>query len=244
MRFILILILLFPSLLSLSQENKQSAFTLNYKYAIPDNFFANHFGNNSAVNFLFFIEQENNLTFGVDIEYMFSRDVKNRELIFQNISTENGAIIASDGYYANINLMQSGLNTHLLLGYAFHFEKNNLSGIYLSSGIGYIQQKIIIDTKNENIPQLNEDYKKGYDKEHNGLSSKISLDYKYYKPRGYLQFAAGINYTLAQIQYTAPYFFNEMKYTEEEKYWGGLLGFQIGVIIPIATFNQEEFHYY
>ena len=76
--------------------------------------------------------------------------------------------------------MQRGLYSHVFSGYALHFLENNLSGIYISTGIGYLQHQIFIDTKNQNIPQLDEEMKKGYDRFSNGLSTKFSIDYKYY----------------------------------------------------------------
>ena len=84
-------------------------------------------------------------------------------MILSGITNNDGSITASDGYYANINFSRSGFYSNIFIGYAIHFNKTNLSSVYFSFGTGYINQKIQIDTKNENIPQLNEEYKKGYD---------------------------------------------------------------------------------
>ena len=89
---------------------------------------------------------------------MFGSTLKDTN-IFNNISTSTGAIIGGDGYYANVNLMQRGWNSLLFGGYAFHSNKN-LSGIYVSQGFGFLEHKIFIDTRNQNIPQLDEEMKK------------------------------------------------------------------------------------
>ena len=81
--------------------------------------------------------------------------------IFENISTSDGYIIAGNGQYTNIDLMQRGFDTHLFTGYAFHFKESSLSGIYVFQGIGYLQHQIFIDTRQQNIPQLDENMKKG-----------------------------------------------------------------------------------
>lgn len=243
MRVLVIFINLIITCFCYSQENKQSAFVINYNYQIPSNFFLENFGDNPAIGALFFIEKENNLFFGIEGVYLFGNNIKNQENIFNNITNEDNALIASDGYYANVNLSRSGTSTNIFIGYAIHPDIKSLSGFYTSFGLGYIQQKILIDTKNENIPQMNEEYKIGYDKAHHGLFGKLMLNYNYYRKKGGIQITTGINYSIAQVQYSNTYLFNEMR-NDKEQYIGSEIGFNIGLIIPIERINQEEFHYY
>ena len=226
-----------------AQENKQSAFAFNYNYQIPIGNLANTFGNNSAIGASFFLETSNNMIFGVEGNYMFSSEIKD-STILENISTSTGAIIGADGRYANINLMQRGFDSYLFGGYAFHFSESNLSGIYISQGVGYLQHQIFIDTKNQNIPQLDEDMKKGYDRFSNGFSTKFSLDYKYYHQKGRFQISSGFNYTMAYTKKQREYDFANKEYYSSERSWDKLLGFKVEVIIPINRKNEEEFHYY
>ena len=226
-----------------AQENKQSAFAFNYNYQIPIGNLAITFGNNSSVGASYFLEKSNNIIFGIEAAYMFAASIKDPD-IFENISTSQGEIIASNGQYANVNVMQRGVYSHIFSGYAFHFLENNLSGIYISNGIGYLQHQIFIDTKNQNIPHLDEEMKKGYDRFSNGLSTKFSIDYKYYNKSGKFQISTGINYIMAYIQNTRSYDFANNKYYSSEKKWDQLLGFNFEIIIPIHKPNQDEFHYY
>ncbi len=226
-----------------AQENKQSAFAFNYNYQIPIGNLAITFGNSSAIGTSYFLERSNNIIFGVEASYMFAASIKD-STIFENISTSNGEIIAANGQYANVNVMQRGIYTHLFAGYAFHFSENNLSGIYISQGFGYLQHQIFIDTKNQNIPQLNEQMKKGYDRFSNGLSTKLSLDYKYYHKKGRVQVSSGINYMMAYTKNKRTYNFANNEYYDSQRNWDQLLGFNFEIIIPIYKKNQEEFHYY
>ena len=226
-----------------AQENKQSAFTFNYSYQIPTANLAKTFGSNSAIGASYFLETINNIFSGVEGNYMFGNNVKDSSL-FDNISTSTGSIIDAAGYYANINLLQRGFDAHIFAGYAFHFSENNLSGIYFSQGFGYMQHQIFIDTKNQNIPQLNEEMKKGYDRFSNGFSTKFSADYKYYHKKGKFQISSGVNYTMAYTKIQRAYnFANEERYPNKRR-WDQLLGFKLEVIIPIHRKNKEEFHYY
>ena len=226
-----------------AQGNKQAAFTFNYNYQVPIGSLSNTYGNNSAIGASYFVEKNNNIIFGIEGSYLFGNNIKDTT-IFENISTSTGAIIGSDGRYTDIKLMQRGCDAYIFVGYAFHPSKNNLSGIYISQGIGYLQHKIFIDTKNQNVPQLNENMKEGYDQFSNGISTKFAIDFKYYHKKGRFQISSGFNYIMAHTKNQRLYDFVNQKYYDSLKKWDKLLGFKIEVIIPVNRKNEEEFHYY
>ena len=140
--------------------------------------------------------------------------------------------------------MQRGFDSYLFAGYAFHVSENNLSGFYISQGIGYLQHQILISTKNQNIPQLSEEMKKGYDQLSAGFSTKLSVEYKYYHKKGRFQISSGINYTAAYTKNQRAYNFADNSYYSNTRTWDQLLGYKIELIIPIHRKNEEEFHYY
>ena len=243
MRNILFILLSIVYINLKAQEKKQSAFTFNYNYQIPTSNLTNTFGDNSAIGASYFLETANNLFYGIEGNYMFGDNVKD-ETLFDNISTSIGAIIGDDGHYTNVVLMQRGFDANIFVGYAFHFKETNLSGIYISQGFGYLQHQIYINTKNQNIPQLNEEMKKGYDRFSNGFSAKFFADYKYYSKKGKFQASAGINYTMAYTKINRIYDFANQQHYSNQRKWDQLLGFKLQVIIPIQRKNEEVFHYY
>jgi len=226
-----------------AQNDKQSALTFSYTHQLPIGNLAERFGDNSSLGFSYFKEKENNLFFGIEGAYLFSNNVKDSS-IFDNITTSTGAIIGADGTYSNINLMERGFNAHVFIGYAHHLKNDNLSGFYFSGGLGFLQHQIFIDTKNQNVPQLDEEYKKGYDRLTNGISTKWEASYKYYSKNGKFQMFAGVNMTVAYTKNRRPYLFDKMEYTASISSWDNLLGINAGIIIPIHRKNEEEFHYY
>jgi len=227
----------------LAQKNKQSAFDFSYTHQLPIGNLAERFGDNSAIGFSFMQEKENNLFYGIQANYLFSNNI-NDSAIFNNITTSNGAIIGADGSYADINLSQRGFDAYIFAGYAYHAKETDLSGFYFSGGLGFLQHQIFIDTKNQNIPQLNDEMKKGYDRLTNGISSKWEATYRYYDKKGKFQMYAGLNMTLAYTKIQREYLFDKMEYTPNTKSWDKLAGIKIGIIIPINRKNEEEFHYY
>ena len=226
-----------------AQEYKQAAFTFNYNYQIPIGKLSTTFGHNSAIGASYFLENKNNIILGIESNYLFGSNIKDSN-IFENITTSTGAIIAANGQYANINLMQRGFDAYIFGGYTLHFSKENLSGIYLFQGLGYLEYKIFIDTKNQNIPQLNEDMKEGYDRFSNGISAKSSIDYKYYHHKGRFQMSIGLNYTFAYTKNQRTYDFQKNEYYSNKREWNKLIGLKTEIIIPIQRKNQEEFFYY
>ena len=243
MRSLLALFLSVITLSTFSQENKQSAFTFGYGHQFPIGDLAERFGNNSSIGCFLFSEKKNNLFYAIQGNYLFGGNVKD-SMLFNNINTLTGAIIGADRQYANVNLMQRGFDIHLMMGYALHPDISNLSGFYFSGGIGFLQHQIFIDTKNQNIPQLNEEYKKGYDRLSNGVSTKWEAIYKYYSSNGKFQMYSGVNITLAYTKNRRPYLFDQMQYTSNETNLDKLIGVNFGIIIPIQRRNEEKFHYY
>lgn len=243
MRILIIFYFSFLCFTCFSQKNKQSTFDIGYSHHLPIGNLAERFGDNSAIGFSFMQEKENNLFYGIQADYLFSNNVKDTA-IFDNITTSTGAIIGTDGQYANINLTERGIDAHLFIGYALHFHEEDLSGFYFSGGLGFLQHQIFIDTKNQNVPQLNEDYKKGYDRLTNGISSKWEATYRYYDKSGKFQIYAGINMILAYTKIQREYLFDRKEYTPNVRSLDKLAGIKIGVIIPIHRKNEEKFHYY
>ena len=242
MRFYIILFSFFFSY-TFAQNNKQTAFSFDYNHQFPIGSLANVFGDNSSVGVSFIQQKENNFFLGVQANYLFGDDVKD-STIFKNIQTSNGGILAAEGTYANINLFQRGFDGYILGGYAYHPDEKSLSGIYFSAGIGFLQYKIFIDTENQNIPQLNEEMKKGYDQLHNGISTKWDISYRYYGARNNFQFYIGTNLTAAYTQNKRPYSFSSNQYNDDLYQWDRLLGINVGIIIPVQRKNDEKFHYY
>ncbi|MDB9895524.1 MAG: hypothetical protein ACKVLD_03495 [Flavobacteriales bacterium] len=243
MRLIFLLILLIGNTLTIAQENKFSAITLDYGYHMPRGEISNTFGNNSSVGINFIKAKSNNIFYGLKANYLFSENINDSSL-FNNINTESGYVIDGSGSFANIILLEKGFSSHIYVGYSFHNKENKDQGLYISSGIGFLQHKIFIDTKNQYIPQLDSQYKKGYDQLTNGISTQINIDYIFMGKNSNLQFFTGLEYTLAFTKNKRNYNLSNMQNTSENLRYDQLMGLKIGLIIPISRKNTEEFHYF
>ena len=225
------------------QKKAFNGFLIDYSYQFPLGQLAETFSNNSAIGINLINKKENNFFYGLKAAYIFGGNIKDNT-IFDNINTENGFVIDGNGTFANIILLQEGFSTNIFGGYAIHLNESNPSGVYFSAGIGFLQHRIRIDTKNQYIPHLNSDYKKGYDQLTNGINTNFVVDYVYFENKKRLKVYTGFDYSLAFTKNRRAYNLSEMSINENKLRLDQLLGIHFGIIIPINRKNNEEFHYF
>lgn len=226
---------------SFSQERENQFILFNYSYQFPINNLLKTFGNNSSIG-LSYLKNKNKLIYGIDANFMFGNNIKNDSLL-QSISTEDGYLINASGELDEVLLYQRGMNTHILLGRSFSLSENNPTGLYLYGGIGYLYHKIRLESDRTNLPQISDNYIKGYDNFTHGLSSKICLDYMYFDKNTFMKFYIGTEFINAITKNNRPYNFGEMKENDFNLQLDQLLGIRFGIIIPINRNNEGDFYY-
>ena len=244
MKKVLFFLFCFSTMQILAQEKKSSltAILFDYTHQFPMADLQENFGDNSSIGMSVIRKKADNWLFGFDGSYIFGSKIK-AENLFDGVATENGEIINEDGLFANVITFERGFSTFLLGGKAFTFAENNESGIYLLGGIGYMQHKIRIQTQEDFIPHLDDEYKKGYDRLSGGFSMKLNANYMYFSKRNNIKLYAGLELIKGWPKNLRSYNFDEMTYTSTNYRNDILLGVKVGVIIPILKRNQEEFHY-
>mgnify|MGYP001563148018 FL=1 len=239
----IIIVILFFSNFLYSQNNDLNAILINYSYQLPIGELSDKFSNNSAIGINFLKKNKENFFYGMKASFIFGGGIQDGT-IFNNINTELGYVIDGNGTYANIILLQEGFSSNAYIGYALQKKENSLNGIYLSFGLGILQHRINIETKNQYIPHLSSEYKKGYDQLTNGLSTHYNIDYMIIDDKNKFKIFTGINYTLAFTKNRRTYDFSTTNISENQIRFDQLLGIHFGIIIPINRRNNEEFHYF
>jgi len=251
MKILLKLLLIFFCFISsslLAQENNSSKLTglifANYSYDIPGGDMADRYGNNSGVGGGFMVKTKSNWLFGFDGNYLFGNNIKNSNSILQRISTKQGFIIDGNGMYAEMYMYESGFLASLKFGKLFPvFGSNKNSGLVFISSIGMLEHKIRFEHKNNIIPQLKDDYKRGYDHLSNGLSVSEFIGYMSLSDKKFVNFFVGFEFTQAWTKCQRKYDFNLMQ-EYDTKYFDLLSGFKIGWIIPIYSKSNQKYYYY
>ncbi len=125
---------------------------------------------------------------GAEGMFFFGSSVK--EDVLANLRTFDGSIIGLGGEIGDVSLRERGFYVGLDAGKIFKTTKveNNLTGIRAQIGAGLLQHKIRIQDNTNNVPALDKEYIKGYDRLTNGPAIHLSLGYQYENPNNNFHF--------------------------------------------------------
>ncbi len=151
---------------------------LTYKGSFSGGDFAKKWGYTNALGAEFNIKFKNNVSFGLESQFMFGNSFKDFA-IFDNLKNENDKITSFSGAPGDILYLLRGANVTGHIGYLFNKvnSDNKNSGIWVNFGLGYMVHKIRIEFIHDKIDQFKGDYIKGYDKLSMGIASKQFIGY-------------------------------------------------------------------
>lgn len=244
-----IIILLYSSIV-ISQDSKQASkeeseilLSINHVLQFPAGNLADRFGNNSDISISLIYKNKKNIVITLEGGALFGSNVKEDNL-FESIDGDNGVLISQNGEIPIIRLFERGGHLDLNVGKYFQLtDKNKQSGILLSIGLGYIYHKILIETIITELPQLNEELLKGYDRLSGGILLKQFIGYLYFSKKNNIRFLLGIEtmqgFTrdLREYNYTAQTYINRKRIDH-------LIGFKTGFIVPIKKRYTGKYYYY
>lgn len=199
MKNVLLLALLFHSAgfgqLNVRDSSIRQLFAgINYKFNLPGGDFADRWGISHEIGLDVHHKFKNNLTVGIDGGFIFGNSLKDT-LIFADVFNSYGAITSLSGAPASVLFLLRGAHGSADVGYLFSaLGHNPNSGIWVNAGIGYFMHKIRIESLYDDVPQLEGDYRKGYDHMTMGFSTKQFVGYLFQHNTRFLNFYAGFEF--------------------------------------------------
>ncbi len=232
----LILIFLISFSLLAQRNIKEDAlipmFSVSYAYQFPKQDLANRFGSNSNIGAAFTLKGKKGWLIGIDANYLFGSDIKEGNFM-QGIVASNGYLLNEYGEYSNVIFSERGYFVGIKTGKVIHlFANSPNSGLYITGSVGFIEHKIRIDNQGNNTPQINGDYKKGYDKLTNGLAVKGFVGYMHIGKSQLANFYGGIEYIQSWTQNRRDFNFDSRS-AENDARNDNLIGIRVGWIIPL-----------
>jgi hypothetical protein len=211
---------------------------------VPGGDLAARFGPN--MNFgggLDLITKESNFLFGLEGYYLFGNSIN--ENVLSNLAASEGAVIAADGGYADIQLRERGFYIGAMAGKLFSLStKNPRSGIRLTVGAGLLQHQIRIqDDPFRYVPQLRENYKKGYDRLTNGLAFNQFVGYQVLSMNKRVNFYIGLEFTQGFTQSRRDFNF-DTRTSDTKNRFDTLTGVRAGWILPFYVGKSAAEIYY
>lgn len=233
------------SQVKISEEKASFPFIHAYfAYQLPEHDLSERFGSNSMIGGGVLYKFKSNLLVGADGGFMFSENVKEKDDYLKLISTSDGYVISEGGTFAGVFFHQRGFNLGARFGGVIPvFGPNPNSGLMILGGAGFLQHKIRIEVTENNVPQLRDDYKKGYDRLTNGPSISQFIGYVHFDNNRTINFHIGLEFTQAWTKSRRPFDFDRMQ-PDTQKRFDSLLGIRFGWILPLIKRSPQAYYYY
>jgi hypothetical protein len=216
--------------------------SIGYTIQLPAGDLADRFGFNSMVGGSYSYKLKSNWILALNGGFIFGNNIK-EGAILNSIANEDGLILGNDGNFARISLFERGLHFSLTAGKLFSFKKPNPnSGIAVQAGPSFLQHKIRIETS-DGVPQLNSNYKKGYDRLTNGIGLNESVSYVYFGNKYLINFYFGFDFIQSFTKNRRDFNFDTMSKDDKNRI-DLLFGFKAGWMLPLYRKAPQKFYYY
>lgn len=222
-------------------SNKIFNLQFGYNFHVPSGDIAKTYGNFNTVGAGGLFKLKNNWVISGEFNYLFGANILKPQL-FDNLITSgsNGYISSVSSVPANYSVNMRGFTGFVKGGRLFAWNKHNMnSGILVNAGLGFLQHRINIQTQQLDIPQLDVNYKKGYDRFSNGLAFSEFIGYSYQSQNRLINFYLGLEFIQATTYNRRGYNYDERAYDKGAKK-DFTTSFKFAWMIPIYLNTKEE----
>jgi hypothetical protein len=217
--------------------------SVSYAFHLPGGDMVDRFGNSHNIGLGFHIKAKTNWYYGIQGSYEFGSTVIEPGLM-QNLTIEGGYIMDIQGQLSKISIQQRGFMVTLDGGRLFPIiGPNKNSGILAYGGIGFMQHKIRIEHQENEIPQLEGEYLKGYDRLSNGLAFHQFIGYYHMSNNRLVNFFVGIEAWQGLTQGRRPQYFDTQQ-PGNAKRFDALGGIRAGWTLHLYKRLSNGFYYY
>lgn len=176
--------------------------------------------------------------------FLFGNQIR-IEGILDNLKDEQGTITNSSGSPATVLLFLRGFNLDAQIGKIIPiWSPNANSGIMINAGFGYILHKLRIETQQDEVPQIEGENLKGYDRLTIGLNCAQFLGYSFMANMGVYNFYAGFYFQESFTKDQRAIFWdhpNEL--VSDNIRYEIQYGLKIGWLIPIYKRQPKQYYF-
>ena len=214
----------------------------SYAHQLPGGDLATRFGHNSNVGFGAMRKTGNNFLFGLEGSFIFGNNVEEPGIL-RNVINSAGQVVDQDGAMADVFLYERGWTAFATVGKVFPvFGPNPNSGLMVKLGGGYMRHKVRVQTQQNVVPQLEDEYLEGYDRLCAGPAALAFVGYQHFGNKRRLNFFAGVELMAGFTQALHPYNFDTEQYNTPNR-TDLLTGLRVGWSFPIYRRVDDRFRY-
>lgn len=206
--------------------------------------FADRYGFTNHLGGIIGYKTNMNWIFALDGNFMFTQRINEVDLL-KNVMDSQGTITNTSGEPAIVIPMLRGFNINGVVGFIFpNTGHNPNSGLMFLLGAGYLRHKIRIESQEDEVPQIENEYLEGYDRLTIGFNTSQFLGYNFMANRGIFNFyfgayfQQGLTYNARTVFWDRPDYVVPTDRRREFQY-----GLRFGWMIPAYKREAKEFYY-
>lgn len=217
---------------------------IHYGAVFPQADMANRYGYLNQIGSMAGYKTVKNFYYHVDGNFIFGNQIKIPDIL-HNLRDEKGNVTDINGDIATVPLFVRGFNVNVGIGKLFPVWSPNInSGILVKAGVGYTMSKIRVESNDQVIPQLELNYRKGYDRFTYGWNLDQFLGYALMANRGVVNFYGGFYFQEGFTRNARDIFFDQPdEPVSKELRLDMQVGLRVGWFIPIYKRLPKEFYY-
>ncbi len=217
--------------------------TVSYSFQLPQGDLAERFGWNNNLALGGAVKFKSNYMLGLEGSFLFGNNVKEGGML-RHIATSNGVVVDQSGDPAKLFLYQRG---YTILAYAGKLipivGPNPNSGMLLRLGGGYMRHKVRIESQTSEVPALEGEYLKGYDRLTAGPMFSAFVGYQHIGNNRMINFMFGFQMDLGFTRSLRPYNFDTGR-AEDGLRFDGLNGLRAGWTLPLYRSRDDRTYFY
>lgn len=185
-----------------------------------------------------------NWFWGLDGNFIFGNQIRMRG-IFDELVDSYGNITDINGDIGKVYALTRGFNVNLAVGKIVPVSSSNRnSGLFFHAGVGYLLHKMRVETQDQVIPQLELEYRKGYDRLTVGINTHQFAGYAFLANKGLINFYGGLYAQQGFTRNQRDVFFDQPDQPVSKALRLDLqFGVRAGWFIPIYKRQPKDFYF-
>jgi len=185
---------------------------------------------------------KSNWIYGIEFAFMFGDTVKEDPLAPLRLS--NDELLGADNAYADVFLRQRGAFLGVNFGKIISLKKNSRSGLRITGAIGLLAHKIRIVDESRSLPQIEEQYLKGYDRLTRGFALREFVGYQHISEDKRINFYIGLEFTQGFTKHVRAINFDTGLPPDPSPRFDGLVSLKAAWVLPFFDdFVDEQIFY-